>query len=326
MSLVRCIEQKGKSIALPFFWGGRRLDARRALTLVEVLVVITIIGVLIALLLPAIQAARESARRTECRNHVRQVGLALHQHHAAKKYLPSGWRVEQSDGQPGWSWASQILPYLEQVTIEIPQGPPGHAIGHPANQQLRQKPIPLFLCPSDPSPKVFMLHEAGPPSPANSNPNPGGPGGGPPIDPPGPPMFEVARANYSGVFGTSVIETHPNQGDGTFFQNSRIRFAAIMDGLSNTLIVGERSSRLGNSAWIGAVPGAHRSMARVVGRSGRAPNDVLNDFSDFSSHHLVGAHFLVGDGSVRMINDEIDLEVYRGLTTRSAGESFTIPE
>ena len=67
-------------------------------------------------------------------------------------------------------------------------------------------------------------------------------------------------------------------------------------------------------------------MARVVGRSGRAPNDVLNDFSDFSSHHLAGAHFLLGDGSVRLISDEVDLEVYRGLTTRASGETVTLPE
>jgi hypothetical protein len=139
-------------------------------------------------------------------------------------------------------------------------------------------------------------------------------------------MFEVARANYSGVFGTAPIENNPNRGDGSFFQNSQLSFSAFHDGLSNTLIVGERSSRLGNPTWVGAVPGAHRSAARVVGRSGRAPNDLLNDFSDFSSYHLAGANFLIGDGSVRLINDEIDLSLYRALTTRAGGEPATLSD
>ena len=119
-------------------------------------------------------------------------------------------------------------------------------------------------------------------------------------------MFEVARANYAGVFGTLVIEDAPSNGDGVFFHNSRIRSANIKDGLSNTAFVGERSSRLGSTTWVGSVAGARESMARIVGRTGNVPNDVLGYFEDFSSHHVAGAHFLFGDGSVHILSDAID--------------------
>lgn len=139
-------------------------------------------------------------------------------------------------------------------------------------------------------------------------------------------MFEVARANYGGVFGTRVIETGSQAGDGAFFENSRIRFADIIDGLSNTLLVGERTSRLGGCTWVGAVPGADRSMARVVGRAGSVPNDVLGDVADFGSYHPFGAHFVMADGSVQMISDEIDLTVYRALATRAGREAALLPQ
>jgi hypothetical protein len=162
-----------------------------------------------------------------------------------------------------------------------------------------------LLCPSDPADKLFMLHRGN------------GPGG--------PPMFEVARANYLGVFGTRTIGTNFRSGDGTFFQNSAVRFADVRDGLSNTLLVGERCSRLGNGTWVGAVPGADHGMARVVGRAGSVPNHVLNDFADFSSYHPFGANFLIADGAVRPISDEIDLTVYRALATRDGGEVASPP-
>jgi hypothetical protein len=133
-------------------------------------------------------------------------------------------------------------------------------------------------------------------------------------------MFELARANYAGVFGALVIENSPSAGDGVFFHNSRIRSATIRDGLSNTIFVGERSSRLGSTTWVGSVSGAEKSNARVVGRAGKVPNDVLGYFEDFSSHHVAGAHFLFGDGSVRMLSDAIELPVYRALATRNGGE------
>lgn len=299
---------------------------RRGLTLIELLVVVAIIGILVALLLPAIQAAREAARRAQCQNHVRQIGLALHEHHTALGYLPAGWVADNPSGHPGWGWGALILPYLEQGNVLPDDRPPGQAVGHPANRRLRETVIPTYLCPSDPSPEVFTLHERGPqPAPSPNGARPAAPRSEA-VARRGPPMFRIARANYAGVFGVLTIEQTPSAGDGTFFHNSQIRFADIRDGLSNTLIVGERSSRLDIPTWVASVPGAHRAMARVVGRSRRVPNDVLSDFSDFGSHHVFGANFLLGDGAVRMISDQVDPDVYHAWATRAGGEVVMPPE
>ena len=279
----------------------------RGLTLVELLVVIAIVGVLAGLLLPAVQAAREAVRRMTCQNHSRQIGLALHHHHDTHQVLPSGWLSANRDGDPGWGWAAMILPFVEQQTLEANAGPEfrrrgqgagGPPISDPRYQRFRETPVPLFLCPSDANEETFTLQRGN---------GPGGNGLG------GPPMFVVARANYTGVFGSRTVEDSPGAGDGAFFQNSSVRFADIRDGLSNTLLVGERCSRLGFATWVGAVPKAYRSAARVVGRTGSVPNHVLNDLADFSSYHPFGANFVLADGSTRMISDEVDLAVYRAL-------------
>src|SRR6187399_1015822 len=90
----------------------------RGFTLVELLVVIAIIGTLVALLLPAVQMAREAARASQCKNQLKQVGLATHQYHDAMGRLPPGWIANQPEGVPGWGWASALLPYLEQTALE----------------------------------------------------------------------------------------------------------------------------------------------------------------------------------------------------------------
>lgn len=291
--------------------------ARRArgFTLVEVLVVIGMIAVLIAMLLPAVQAAREAARRAQCASRIRQIGLALQSHQETYGVLPSGWLTSAPNGDPGWGWAAILLGFLEQKTLQNTAGPGfpgvsfgsgGPPIGDPANQRFRETSVAAYLCPSDPSDDRFLLNKSG--------------GGGP-----GPPMFEVARANYVGVFGTQAVESSPLSGNGVFFQNSRIRFADIRDGLSNTLLVGERGSRLGGSTWVGAVPGSDRGTARVVGRAGSVPNDLRNDLADFSSYHPFGANFALADGSVKMLSDEIDLVVYHALATRSGSEPVSPP-
>lgn len=289
----------------------------RGLTLIELLVVLGIIGILLALLLPAVQAAREAQRRIKCQSNIRQIGIALHTHHDVHGRLPSGWVSIDPGGNPGWAWSALLLEFADQPTspniqwaarrhataVPMPLPVSGRTrIDHSSNKQLRERGISLFLCPSDPSDERFTL--------------PSGPTG---------QMFDVARSNYAGVFGTEAIASNPSAGNGMFYRNSGTRFGSVLDGLSNTLMVGERAARQsasweGSATWVGAVPGAYRSMARVVGRAGRVPNDVLGDFADFGSWHPFGANVVMADGSVRMISDEIDEAAYHALATRAGGE------
>jgi prepilin-type N-terminal cleavage/methylation domain-containing protein len=136
-----------------------------AFTLVELLVVIAIIGILIAMLLPAIQAAREAARRATCANNLKQLGVALHMHHDAYRCLPSGWsgydesRRPDPEGQPGWGWASRILPYLEETTTLKSVVHHDKPLTDPENDQARATPLQLYRCPSDLGEPFFELGE-----------------------------------------------------------------------------------------------------------------------------------------------------------------------
>ncbi len=272
---------------------------RKAFTLVELLVVIAIVGILVALLLPAVQAAREAARRMECSNNLKQAALALHNYHDVYKQLPAGWTADPTTGQPGWGWGTHLLPFIEQsalydrIDVRV-------SLADPVHQAPRETMLSFFRCPSDArsEPLVILSDDAG------------------------SPLLAVARANIVGVFGAGEIEDAPLAGDGAFYQNSRTRFADIVDGLSNTLILGERSSKIDGSTWTGVVDGAAEAMARVVGSADHAPNDPHAHFEDFSSYHPTGAHFVRADGSVRLIADTISLSVYRALATRAGGEAI----
>lgn len=136
----------------------RRLKSKRnGFTLVELLVVIAIIGVLVAITVPAVQMAREAARRTTCTNNVRQIGYAITQFHDEQKSMPAAWKLQDFDGdgiiptdvgEPGWGWASAILPYLEQSNLEGSVNSDEH-IDAPENAFVSTS-IPVYRCPSDP--------------------------------------------------------------------------------------------------------------------------------------------------------------------------------
>ena len=296
-----------------------RSACARGFTLVELLVVIAIIGVLVALLLPAVQMAREAARASQCKNHLKQLGLALHQYHDVMGRLPPGWAANKPEGVPGWGWMPAVFPYLEQRNLDENLIQRRLPIAAPQNQQARETAIPVLLCGSDAQPKLFTIfggadedheeHEEGSEEHAEGN-----------IDV-GTALFRIARTNYVGVFGTSEIEETPAAGEGAFFFQSRTRFAQVTDGLSNTVMVGERGTKRGNSVWAGVIEGANEAMVRVVGIADHAPNDPHHHFDDFSSFHPGGVHFVFGDGSVQRIGNSIDLKVYQALCTVMGGEA-----
>src|SRR5262245_40600981 len=136
------------------------IDRWRGFTLVELLVVIAIIAILIGLLVPAVQKVREAASRTQCNNNLKQLGLASHYYHDVKKYLPPGigYYPTAQNGVFGATFF-HLLPYLEQdslfrsalgvVPFPPPEGPT--AVYYPGNNNVYSQPVPVFLCPSDPS-------------------------------------------------------------------------------------------------------------------------------------------------------------------------------
>ncbi len=162
----------------------KRIRRLRGFTLIELLVVIAIIAILIALLLPAVQQAREAARRTQCKNNLKQIGLALHNYHDTNKALPSGSIVllnaagTQYFGH-GWTWHASILPYMDQATMYAAiQGPNDGGLGSESGGTASPKQtlagatvLSMFWCPSQPD--VTQGVQKGGYSPSNYNGNMG---------------------------------------------------------------------------------------------------------------------------------------------------------
>lgn len=283
---------------------------RHGFTLVELLVVMAIIGVLVALLLPAVQAARETARQTQCKNNLKQFGVAMHNYEIARRELPPGYLYKASPqgNALGFSWGAVSLPYLEHGEL-LEQFNLAAPIYDPANVAVRERQLPVFLCPSDPvSPHEFVIMGT----------------------------ERYAMACYVANFGPPDLDDNPQQRDGVFSRNSATRLAEIRDGLSNTLMVGERQNgpfRKGavhgnhityETTWCAAVRDVgdptddHGHM--VLFQTGHTPNDSQSDDRDISAPHVALAQFLMCDGSVRPLRESISFIVYTALGTRAGNE------
>ena len=310
-------------------------------TLVELLVVIAIIGTLVGLLLPAVQSARETARRTACSNNIRQLGLALHHSHDHASRFPAGWIAASATGassspadeQPGWGWASQLLPQIEQGNlhdrIDFRKPLFSATAADDVHREIRETVIATLSCPSDirgptESAGLFAVgaddgleeHDEHQEEPEHH--------GFHPVD--GGDLATLcmaAKGNYVGMYGWQhEVEEEPAAGDGIFFRNSRIGFKDISDGSSKTILIGERSSRLGCSTWTGVIAGAEAMRARVVGAGDHVPNTSTH-FDDFSSGHSRGVQFVYADASTHFLADSIDEAVYHALSTRAGGEAVS---
>jgi prepilin-type N-terminal cleavage/methylation domain-containing protein/prepilin-type processing-associated H-X9-DG protein len=308
------------------------LPRRSAFTLIELLVVIAIIAMLIALLVPAVQKVREAASQTQCKNNLKQIGLAFHNYHSANGRFPPGFasRASFTDGPsqgPGWGWGAYLLPYLEQAPV-FSQIDFSRDIADPVNSQARVNILSVFLCPSDSplSPLVTVR------------------------DGSGSPICDVAFGNYVGMAGVYEVSGYPdtsNGAPGVLLRNSRLRVPDIFDGSSYTLFVGERAwmwqgkVRSPMTTWTGAVTGAvipqtlnpalgyEVEGVLVLTNSGtvaeaRVPNNSLDHVEDANSNHPQGVHFLFGDGSVRSILNTISPAIWVGVSTRNGGEALSL--
>lgn len=309
---------------------------RRGFTLIELLVVIAIIGILVALLLPAVQQAREAARGVQCRNNLKQIGLALHNYHDAAGSFPPGWIFDATRELAHaptncWGWSALILPELDQAALynqlEFAVGFRGglDASGNNSNSGvngLEGTVLSVFRCPSDLGEQQVF----------------GGAGSG-------PEMKYGSRSNYPGVNGGLLLDSLPLiDNGGTFGQNSRRGLRDMSDGSSNSVIVGERAwwnvegLTIGPSAlWAGTrsgTPGTNsangvalavgtctirintRPMGGVIPLGSGTPD---GSWHGFSGRHFQGAHFLMGDGAVRFVSETIDYSTYGRLGTLADG-------
>ncbi len=295
----------------------RRLH-NAAFTLIELLVVLTIAGILIVLLMPAVQAAREAARRTQCKNHLKQMGLALHNYHAAMGVFPPGYVcADASDHQnsaPGWGWAAMLLPQLDQSPLynacnfDL-------SVNDPANTTVARSRLELFMCPSDTRAGACDVID----------------------DAMAIRAAQFATNSYAANFGSwGDIGEEPDLSTGLFGRNSRVRVQDVIDGTNSTVAIGERVAALTQAPWIGAVP---FGLAQITAGAPVYSNDEedaavhtlahVGSFSlcdvesgpdHFFSLHKQGAHFLMTDGSVRFLESTIHLDVLHALSTRAGGE------
>ena len=285
-------------------------NSRRAFTLVELLVVIAIIGVLIALLLPAVQQAREAARRMQCTNHLKQLGLALHNYHDVNNSFPPAG--EQEHAKLGLF--GRLLPYIEQQALYDNIRYDGN---WETNLPLAETRIDGFLCPSGPhimskatapnEANAYTTHYFGNPGPLGRNP--------------------VTNTDYGR--DTANEGSYGNLANEGIFHLGKVSFRDITDGTTNTIGLGEISyTNFRNyRAWI---RGTYQvsAVAYINTKNHRWPINSFNDGTQsislndggYGSHHPGGANFSLMDGSVRFITETIDMDAYRAAASRSGGE------
>ncbi|MEW4529395.1 DUF1559 domain-containing protein [Maioricimonas sp. JC845] len=326
-----------------------RTRPRSGFTLIELLVVIAIIAILIALLLPAVQQAREAARRSQCKNNLKQIGLALHNYHDVYKYFPPGrTRNTYSGITSAWytgniGWMPRILAQMDQAPLfntidwDLGQGTGGtdgdDGVNGASPNGARRQIVPAFRCPSDP-----------------------GTGAATWTDPTGTKQTGVrssgsyATTNYAGCVGTDWRLRTDSAAKGIFGMNTRIGIRDVLDGTSNTLAASElvigfpklsvNDDGNGNCPQTGA---KDTSTTRQTGFSWfyayfphssmfstyTPPNSsktwdcgVNSDRANNAARslHVGGVHTLLCDGGVRFVSENIDITTWQNLGNKSDGE------
>jgi prepilin-type N-terminal cleavage/methylation domain-containing protein len=304
---------------------------RRGFTLIELLVVIAIIAILIGLLLPAVQKIREAANRMKCTNNLKQIGLGLHNYQTQTGYFPPGALDKDSTSAAAkltreklgittptdHSWTVFLLPYIEQDNLAKLYSFNAHWYA-PANQQVRETPVPLFLCPSAPSgANRFTTKTVGgfsiKAAPGDYAPN---------------------NAYGADLEGLGLVDIAANRA-GVLQVDNAWSIAEIRDGTSNTSVITECAGRPGRwragklIASTGQSDGAwadrdneyitHGYTFDGANTPGACHTNCTNN-NEVYSFHSGGANHVLGDGSVRFIKSTMDIRLFVKLLTRSGND------
>ena len=297
----------------------RRGQNPAAFTLIELLVVIAIIAVLIGLLLPAVQKVREAANRMSCSNNLKQIGLACHNYHDTYQSLP------YSRSDPGDTWAVLLLPFIEQDNLyrTWTRSPISY---YSQAASTRLTPVKTYFCPTRRSPTSS-------PTASLSGDDDNGRG----EHTPGSLGDYACNAGEPGTPATRLDYNPQNVAAGEIPANGPfwrrgvpMRFSSITDGLSNTLLVGEKhipQYRFGHTPDTAIFNGDYRNWAKagVGARLTRGPDDVTTSLL-FGSYHTGVCQFTLGDGSVRALNTSIDLTNLGRLANRQDGQAITLDQ
>ena len=301
---------------------------RSGFTLVELLVVIAIIGVLVALLLPAVQQARESARRISCTNNLKQMGTALHNYHDTYGELPMGaWSAVDDDAgfdDDGYGWGVSLLPFIEQQALfdqldqAMPTGTPGAIqLYYNANNTIipgGDAELSAYRCPSSPMPSHLPKQN--------------------PVSNDTIHDYKVgyATSDYKACSGTSDDGLFMKNRDAIRSGSTRLNLAAIIDGATNTMAIGESAypGRKGYDwpVWIGATntdePVLFKTSAPSVLNCRIKPKTIRNSITAVDddcafSYHSGGAQFVFADASVHFLAEGVDFTTYNRLGSRNDG-------
>jgi prepilin-type N-terminal cleavage/methylation domain-containing protein len=290
-------------------------DIRDGFTLVELLVVIGIVAALVGMLLPAIQSAREAARRTQCANHLRQLGLATCQYASALGHLPPPKLGTQFESLG--STLVVLLPYLEEAA-RYEEYDPGQAADSPQNLSFTSQRVPVYLCPSMVIPRTVPM-----------------------------PECQELLAPGSYVISSRTSYSRHNDLDGAFAsprgdQPYRLGLRHIRDGCSQTLLFGEidyahadyrwsncpglnGQSKWGDTTWAnGYWFFAWGHISAEFPKLFNNDGDFLSPYSPrvFRSDHVEGVQFVKLDASVTFLSDDTDAQIRHALVTRAGHETL----